>query len=118
MGVVITEIARVPEPEPALRHQSNRMSLVRYLVKEGGHVEAGEPFVLLENYWARFELVAEVPALVAKNLFDWVPGISLEIGSELALLAFDETMLSKGKPLISVRVATVLRNKGDPSNVR
>lgn len=118
MAFVITEFARVPEPEAQYRHQSNHMSVARYFVKEGGRVAAGEPIVLLENYWARFELVADVPALVAKNLYDWASGVQLAVGAEVALLAYDDADLRERKPLISVRVATVLRNKGDPNNVR
>jgi pyruvate/2-oxoglutarate dehydrogenase complex dihydrolipoamide acyltransferase (E2) component len=90
------------------------MSVARYFVKEGGHVAAGEPIVLLENHWARFELVADVPAVVARNLYDWAPGIQLPVGAEVALLAFDEADLRDRKPLISMRIATVLRSKRDP----
>lgn len=75
MGFVITEFATIPALPAQYRHQTNRVSIVRYLVPEGTDIEPGTPLVLIENWWARFELISEVRARVAKNLLDAVPEI-------------------------------------------
>lgn len=110
MGFIITEFARVPNPEPQYRHQSNRMTVVAYLAKEGARIEPGAPIVRLENFWAVFEVLSDVPARIAKNLYDWAPSITLSTGSELALLVYEDD-LPKDTPLFSTRVVSVKREK-------
>jgi hypothetical protein len=112
MGFIITDFARVPTPEPQLQHQSNRMDIAAYLIKEGSAIQAGTPIVRLENWWAVFELITNVPAKLEKNLYDWAPGISLSVGSEIALLSYSEG-LPQGACLFSTRVVSIKRMKGD-----
>ena len=52
-------------------------------------LDPGTPLAVLENWWARFELICEVKAIAAKNLLDRVPGISLSEGSPITLLLID-----------------------------
>ena len=110
MGFIITEFARIPEPEEQYQHQSNSMTVIAYLAKEGSRIEAGAPIVRLENFWAVFEVLSIVPAHIAKNLYDWTPSITLSTGSEIALLIYDDD-LPKDTPLFATRVVSVKKEK-------
>jgi hypothetical protein len=103
MGIVLTEIAKIPVVPAKYRHQSGVVKLVKYLVAEGTSVEPGTPLALLENWWARFELVCEVKAIAAKNLLDGVPGITLSEDSPVTFLLIDPGDFTKGATLCAIR---------------
>ncbi len=89
MGFVITEFLKLPALPARYQHQSEQVELIRYLAAEGTTVEPGSPVVLIENWWATFEVVCEVRAKLAKNLLDSLPGVLLDEGSELVFLRPD-----------------------------
>jgi hypothetical protein len=108
---LIYDFANVPEPSPEYHHQSNTMALVRYRAAEGQRLSAGAPIVLLENWWAVFEVSITVPAVLAKNFFDGVPGIELPVGTPVALLFFEPDDLTSERPVFDTRVVSQKRER-------
>ena len=111
MGFIIHEFAKVPCLSPEYQHQSNAMTLVRYLVPEGQFISRGTAVALLENWWACFEVVSNAPGKIAKNLFDSVPGITLSVDTPITLFFYEPEDLPKEGSLFDARVVSVKRQK-------
>ncbi|MEQ8859966.1 MAG: hypothetical protein RIC56_15085 [Pseudomonadales bacterium] len=111
MAALIYEFARIPKPPTQFRHQRDTMAVVHYVAEEGERVEPGEPLVLLENWWARFELVCRAPGTVAKNLFDAVPGIEVPTDTAVVFLFFDPADLPKVGELFELRHLADVRER-------
>jgi hypothetical protein len=93
VGFVITEFLKLPPLPDQYRHQSGHVEVLRYLVAERTTVEPGTSVLLVENWWATFEVVCEVRAVVAKNLLDSLHGVQVQEGSELAFLILEPDCL-------------------------
>jgi hypothetical protein len=116
MGFLISEFATVPEPPQEYRHQQGAMTIVGYPVEEGANIAAGTPIAILENWWARFELICLAPGRVVKNLYDSTLGIAVPSGTPISFLFFEPDDLPKQKPLFELRHHSDLRPR--PSRKR
>jgi hypothetical protein len=114
MGFVITEFLKMPPLPAQYQHQSGHVELVRYLAAEGARVEPGTSIVLIENWWASFEVVCEVHARLAKNLLDSLPGMLIEEGSDLAFLVLEPDWLPKDGKFSSLKHISDKRIKPRP----
>lgn len=83
----------------------------RYLVEEGQSVSSGQAIVELENWWARFNLVVNANASVAKNLFDSRPEARVPVGTPLSFLFVEPEDLPKESPLFSLVHVSDIRKK-------
>ena len=80
-------------------------------------LDPGTPLAVLENWWARFELICEVKAIAAKNLLDRVPGISLSEGSPITFLLINPDDVTEGMTLCTLRHVADVRVKPPSQHV-
>jgi len=99
----------VPQLPPEVSHQSNRVEIKRYLLREKSRVQAGTPVALIENFWAVMTLKANGKGSLQKTFFE--PGAIVGIGDPIAIIGADGEDIPYGKPLVLLEVTERKRLK-------
>ncbi|MGH2360984.1 MAG: hypothetical protein ACRDGM_10670 [bacterium] len=101
----------MPQLPQEFRHQSNHVEVIRYCVAERQEVAPGTSLAVVENWWGVYEILAPAKATLAKALFDWPAGATVQVGEPLALMLCDPDDAPQPNTAAGVRVVQVKREK-------
>lgn len=104
---------KVPELPDEVHHQSNAVEIVRYVAKEGQNINAETPILIVENWWAEMEILAERSGVLATNIFDSRLCLSayVQVGEPVALVLCDAEDAPHSKSNSMIRVLRMKREK-------
>lgn len=100
---------KIPELPKELSHQSNAIELINYLVTEHQEVDVGTPIAILKNWWAIYQIEANGKGFISKTFFD--RGVHVKIGDPIAIIMADGENIPYNRPLVSLSVKEILRQK-------
>lgn len=104
----------IPKIPKEFSHQNNTVAIMKYLVKEGQAVQPGTPLVIVQNWWAEFQIESTTNGIVEKTFFDKSNGGTyVTVGHPFAIITCDpEDAPAKDQSKLTLR--KVLREKPKP----
>ena len=100
----------VPVLPDVVRHQSNSVEILTYLVQEGESVRAGMPLVRVRNWWAVMELDAVGSGRLLKAFF--MPRTNVQIGNPVAIIdCVDLEDAPRGTETCHLRIVKTVRHR-------
>lgn len=100
---------KIPKLPAEISHQSNRVEIGEYLLKEGDPVKPGTPIAIVENYWARMRLKANGKGVLRRTFFR--SGTTVHIGDPIAIIGADGDDIPYDKDYSLLEVIEMKRTK-------
>jgi len=111
--LILHYFIKIPKLPYEVHHQWNAVQIVRYVVKEGQSINAEIPILIVENWWAEMEILADGRRVLAKNIFDsrLCSGGYVQVGEPIALVLCHAEDAPRSKSNSIIRVLKIEREK-------